>query len=267
MPGYFTDGTIHVELGTHAFFTPSGYRRNVVLEPHGRAARVLDSGGGIVQMAVTGQELRANLGDAERYIYEHFHALAASAPGTLGVEDNLSNRATAGQAVCIGASGAVHAFRFADMRFEFYAPAKAAEPAWGSVPAAPATYAGTGTLQDYGVSGGDAGGGVTLGTAPASMRIDMVRQYPLRQVPRARGARSCGPVRGAHLRFTVISHAVVTAQHLAAYLQDLERQIGPRPVDLTGNGNTYEDVVLESLRAAHTDRRHTQFEAEFLLEV
>ncbi len=262
MPGYFADGTMHVELGTHAFFTPSGYRRNVVLEPHGRVARVLDSGGGIIEMAVTGQELRANLGDAERYIYEHFHALAASAPGTLGVEDNLGNRATAGQAVCIGASGAVHAFRFADMRFEFYAPAKAAEPAWDSVPAAPATYAGTGTLQNY------AAGGVTLGTAPASMRIDMVRQYPLRQVPRARGARSSrrGGT-GAHLRFTVISHAVVTAQHLAACLQDLERQIGPRPVPLCGNGNTYEGVVLESLRPAHTDRRHTQFEAEFLLEV
>ncbi len=259
--GYFKDGTMSVELGEHAFWVPAGLRRNVTLDPIGRVARVLDSGGGALELAVTGQALRANLGDAERYIYEHLRALAASAPGELGAQDHLARQVTAGQAVCVAAAGEVHAFRFADVRYEFAAPSTSSGPAWSSVPSAPGTYAGTSTAQDYAI------GSVALGTHRSSMRIEMQRRHPLREIPRARGARARGPAGGAVIRFTVSSHAVaVAADHLARYLDDLRGQIGPRPVDLTANGNTYEGVLLEALRPKHTDSVHAEFEAEFLME-
>ncbi len=262
MSGYFKDGTISVELGEHAFWVPAGLRRNVTLDPIGRVARVLDSGGGTLELAVTGQALRANLGDAERYIYEHLRALAASDPGELGAEDHLARQVTAGQAVCVAASGEVHAFRFAEVRYEFAAPSASSAPAWSSVPSAPGTYAGTSTAQDYAVSGG-----IALGTHRSGMRIEMQRHHPLREIPRARGARARGPAGGAVIRFTVSSHAVADgAEHLARYLDDLRQQIGPRPVDLTANGNTYRGVLLEALRPRHTDSVHAEFEAEFLME-
>jgi hypothetical protein len=65
----------------------------------------------------------------------------------------------------------------------------------------------------------------------------------------------------------VASHATVTAEHLAHYLEGLARQIGACPVDLVANGNTYEDVILESLRPTHTDRRWSRFAAEFIQQV
>lgn len=260
MPGYFRNGAIAIELGDHVFWTPAVYRRNVTAEPHGRAAQVMDSGGGTTGLGVQGQRLRDNLGDAERYVYEHLHALATAAAGTVGAEDSWGRRVTAGQSVCIAAAGRVHAFRFADVRYDFAAPSAPSPPAWQAPPAAAGTYSGTSTLQDY------AAGGVTVGTHPEGMEIEMVRQFPLRQVPRARGARAQGPAREAVLRLTVASHAVADAAHLADYLAALARQIGPRPVDLTGNGNTYEDVVLSELRPDQTDKRHTRFTAEFLME-
>jgi hypothetical protein len=261
MPGYFDDGTVQVELGEHAFATPAPERRNVILEAHDRPAEVLDSGGGMMGVQVTGQRLRANLGDAERYIYELLVSLALAEPGDLGLEDSQGNRSTFGEAVCVGAAGEVQAFRFAEAQMEFLSPEKATEPAWGAVPAAPATYGGTDTLQDY------SAGGVQIGTHPVGMRIEMLRSHPLREVPRARGARTRGPAFGAHVRFIVTSHAVTTGQHLAAYLEGLSRQIGPRPVDLTANGNTYSGVILEALRPDHTDGRHTRFVAEFVREI
>jgi hypothetical protein len=261
MPGYFDNGSVALETGAHVFATPSEARRNITLDPHGRPAEVLDSGGGSFALALTGERLRANLGDAERWIYEVLAALATLEPGTLGLEDSQGNRATFAQAVCIGGAGEVQAFRVAELSMSWLAPQAATAPPWGAVPATPGTYAGTDTLLDY------AAGGVTVGNHPAGMRIEMSRQYPLREVPRARGARSRGPARGAVVRFTVASHAVATGQHLAVYLRDLARSIGPRPVALTGNGNTFEGVVLETLRPRHADGRTTEFDSEFLAEL
>jgi hypothetical protein len=65
----------------------------------------------------------------------------------------------------------------------------------------------------------------------------------------------------------VQSFARVSDRHLAAYLEELARQIGPGAVDLTANGNTYQDVVLQGLEPRHADGRHTAFEVEFLQEV
>ena len=259
--GYFNDGLVSVEIGEHAFATPGAARRNLILDPHGQAAAVHDSGGGMISLDVTGQRLRENLGDAERYAYDLFVALALTDPGDLGVEDQLGHRATFAQAVCTGAAADVQAFRFADMRFEFLTPEKAAEPAWLAIPAAPATYPGTDTLLDY------AAGGVALGTHPQGMSIEMARSYPLREIPRARGSRSRGPERGAIMRFIVASHAVASGLALARYLEDLARQIGPRPVDLTANGNTFADVVLDRLTPDHTDRRATRFTVELIQQL
>jgi hypothetical protein len=268
MGGYFNDGTVNVEIGEHAFATPAASRRSRSLDVAGRPSTVLDDGGGMLTLQVTGQRLRANLGDAEKYIYDLLVSLAGSTPGVLGCEDQLGHRAAFSQAVCIAGSGEVQAFKFADLRLEVLSPEKQAEPAWGAIPAAPGTYPGTSTLLDYSVSGADGAGGIALGTHPSGMRIEMARQYPLREIPRARGARSRGPSRGAVIRLTVSSHAVASGIHLARYLEDLARSAGGgRPVDLTGNGNTYEDVVLESLKPKHTDFRATTFEAEFLKQL
>ncbi|MHC4592651.1 MAG: hypothetical protein ACYS8L_08160, partial [Planctomycetota bacterium] len=129
------------------------------------------------------------------------------------------------------------------------------------IPAAPGTYAGTDTLQDYAV------GGVQIGTHPAGMRIEMTRSYHMREIPRTRGARSRGPARGAQIRFIVSSQAMATDHHLAEYLANLTRQIGPRPANLEANGNVYPGVLLESVRPVHTDERHTRFEAELVMEL
>ena len=262
MPGgYFRDGTINIELGAYCYATPRALRSSILLEPHGRTGVLLDTGGGVQEMEVTAQRLRENLGDAERWLYEHLHSLAAGDPGELGCEDNAGNRAVFGGAVCTGGVGQVSAARFCTLRLDFAAPETEDEPAWAGAPSDPATAPGTATDRDY------AAGGVGLGHHPLSMRVEMTREFPVRLIPRARGTRARGPARGAVLRFTVTGCAEVTDANLADYLRDLARSIGSGPVHLTANGNTYEDVLLRSLRPAHTDRRHTTFEAEFIREV
>ncbi|MCK4284469.1 MAG: hypothetical protein KAX44_09150, partial [Candidatus Brocadiae bacterium] len=132
--GYFNDGVVDMELGAHVFGTPTVYRRNLRLTPHGESAAILDSGGGVIELRLTGQRLRANLGDAERYIYEHLRALARRGPGTVGFEDNRGQRTTFGGSVCVGAIGEVHGFRFADVQMEFLSPEKSVEPWPAAVP-------------------------------------------------------------------------------------------------------------------------------------
>ncbi len=259
--GYFKDGTVDIELGSHAFATPRAVRPGVILSPHRRPAVVLDAGGGVLDMQVTGRRLRQNLGDAERYLYERLHSLGTSDPGRLGCRDDLGRRATFGSSVCVGAVGRVEAFRFAELRLRFYSPEKSAEPAWESAPAPPAPYPGTDTLRDY------AAGDVTIGHHPVGMELEMTRRYPMRRIPRARGTRPRGPRRGAQIRFVIRAHARVAARNLGDYLEELARQIGPRPVELTANGNIYRDVLLERLEPAHTDLRHTGFEAEFVMSL
>ena len=259
--GYFNDGSINIELGAHVFASTTGYRRNLSLTPHGSPARILDSGGGTQELSVRGQRLRANMGDAERWIYEILLALATSDPGELGVQDNLGNQAVFGDAVCVGASGEVQAFRFADVRYTFLAPEVSAQGAFGAVPAAPATYGGTSTAQNYQVDAAD------VGDHGVSLRIEMTRSYPLREIPRCRGARARGPASNARIRLIVTSHLVDTTQTIWEAVEALVRGIGPRHVDLTGNGNTYADVLLESVRPGLTDLNHTAIEAEFLMEV
>jgi len=258
--GYFNDGTVNVELGEHVFVTPTGARRNVALEPHDDPAVVLDSGGGTFELQVTGQRVRDNLGDAERYIYQLLLALATSEPGDLAHENNRGYRSVFGDSACVSGEGDVQGSRFADMRFDFASPEKSSEPAWGAVPATPGIYAGTSTLRNY------AAGGVSLGTG-GEMRTEMYRAWPLREIPRARGSRTSVPPRGAVMKFLVRTAWPETTVNLARDLEDLMRTIGPRQVDLTANGNTYEDVVLAAMRPGHTDRKFTMVEFELLQQL
>lgn len=258
--GFFQDDTIHIELGQHVFATPGAGRRNVMLDPHDAGAALLSSGGGVLDMTLTGQRARANLGDAERYIYERLYSLATSDPGTLGFEDNRGHRCTFSDAVITGASGEVHGLSFAAIEMDWIAPETSGEPAWAGVPSAPATYPGTSTAQDY------QAGGVSMGVG-GLMRMAMSRQASLRDIPRCRGARASVPHRGAHLRFIVTASFVADSNNLADDLRDRVRQIGPGPVDLTGNGNTFSGVFLQTVRPRHTDVKHTMVEWEFLKEV
>lgn len=258
--GYFETDTIHIELGEHVFFTPTGRRLLTVREPHSRPARMLPSGGGVLEVELTGQRLRENLGDAERYVYEHLHALATSGPGRLGAEDNRGKRHVFADAVCVSAHAEVRAYRFADVRYVFHCPESTAEPAWTSVPDPPPVYSGTSTAQDY------TAGGATLATG-VGMRLQMEREWPLRQVPRTRGARLTRPPSGAQLRFAVRVHAVAENKNLAGFMEDLMRAVGPGALDLSANGNTYQDVTLDGVSPEHTDLHATACEIEFLKQL
>lgn len=134
-----------------------------------------------------------------------------------------------------------------------------------AIPSAPGVYPGTTTNQDY-RAGGPAPGGVALGVG-GQMRIALERSASLREVPRCRGARATVPWRGPRIRFIVTAHVVADDAYLARAVADLVRRIGPRPVDLTGNGNTFRSCVLDSARVSHTDAKHTQVVFEFLKEV
>ena len=153
MGGYFTDGETHVELGEHVFLTPVARRANALLSPPNRPGVLLDGGGGVVELTVTGQRLRHNLGDAERYVYGLFRALALSGAGDLGVEDELGSRSVFGDCLCVEAAAEVRAMRFVEMRFTFAAPERVSQPAWAGVPAAPGEYPRTDSLQDYAAGG------------------------------------------------------------------------------------------------------------------
>ena len=258
--GYFNDGTLSLELGQHVFVSPTARRRNTVLMPYDEAASVLASGGGVLELKATGQRLRANLGDAERYVYEMLAALATSGAGDLAFQDNRGHQHVFSRAVCVGGAGEVRAFRFADMTLDFACPEKAAEGAFGAVPAAPAAYTGTTNAQNY------RAGGVDLGEAGV-MRIEMQRSWPMRELPRARGARTSVPPSGALIRFLVETERIAATENLATDLEDLARAIGPGAVALTANGNAYGGVVLEQVRPRHTDRKHTVVECEFVQDV
>jgi len=257
MSGYFIGPNTEVELGRQAFGAPRPRREVVTLSPPAAPARVHDAGGGILDIPLTGRRLRANLGDAERWAWKVLTALATSGPGELGIEDRRGECATWSDAVCVRASAEVSAFRFVTLECAFRAPESPSSPAWAGAPAAPATYSGTSTSQDY------AAGGVDLGVG-GTMRLEMERQAALRAVPRTRGARVSGPPSGAEVRLKIDAHAKADAAHLAAYLHDMARSIGARPVDLSANGNSYAGVVLDDLRPDHSDTRAASFTAEFV---
>lgn len=260
MSGYFIGPETEVELGRHAFGTPRARRENIVLSPHDGPAMIHDVGGGVQDIRLTGQRLRANLGDAERWAWEVLTSLAASGPGELGVEDERGMRSTWSDAVCVEARASVRAFRFVTLECRFRAPESPSSPAWAGAPAEPGTYSGTATSQDY------AAGGVELGIG-GTMRLEMERSASLRTIPRARGARIGSSPGGAVMRLKVDAHAKADAEHLAAHLRDMARSIGARPVDLTANGNTYPGVALESIRPDHSDMRAASFTAEFACEL
>jgi hypothetical protein len=255
--GYFDDGTVQVALGAHVFVTPGLRRNNLLLTPLCAPALALANGGGVLRLTVTGQALRQNLGDAERYAVELLRALATSGAGALGVEDGAGRRAVFASSVCTGAAAELRALRFAEISFDFACPEAPDDAGWAAMPDAPAVYEGTTSAQDY------AAGGVPLGVG-GTMRIEMERRSPVRPLPRARGARACGPASAACLRLIVTAHALCGPDNLAAALRDMERSIGATPVELTANGNIHAGVVLESVQSAHGDRAHTRFQAEFV---
>jgi len=265
--GYFDDGSTAVELGAATWASQSSVGRTLHRRtPPGRAARVHDAGGGVQEIRVQGGRLRDNRGDAERYAYELLTTLATSGHGTLGVRDlrgeSSSYRHTWSDAVCVDAAATIEAHRWVSLDLTFRAPTRPAATTTttaGSWPAPdpPGTYSGTSTSQDY------AAGGVDLGVG-GTMDLEMARSADLRTVPRARGAVPGAPWSGGSLRMVITAHARGLDQHLASRLAELERQIGATPVDLTGNGNTYADVVLERLSPDPTQWRSTAFSAEFI---
>lgn len=258
--GYFDDGATHIELGAHTVFVAGFGRNDLILAPHDAVGRVLDTGGGIVDVSVRGQRLRANMGDAEYYIYEILTCLARSEAGDIGSEDNRGERVVFGNSVCVGGAGNVHAYQFADIRMDFESPEKSSEAAWGSVPATAGIFAGSTTNQTYVAGGEDLGCG-------GSMRIEMERDWPLRVIPRARGARTSVPYRGAVMLFNVRTLWQADGDHITDDITDLVRAIGPRHVDLVANGMTYSDVLLRGAGMEGGDAKYAMVSFDFVQEV
>ena len=187
--GYFDDGTVQVALGAHVFATPAARRSNLLMTPFCSPALALHVGGGVLELTVTGQTVRDNLGDAERYAAELLRALATSGPGALGVEDNLGRRSAFANSVCTGAVAEVRAFRFVEVKFDFACPEAPDDAAWGGLPDAPDAYAGTSTLQDY------AAGGVALGIGGTHAHRDGAALPGAAAAPRPRRPRVRAPER------------------------------------------------------------------------
>ena len=236
--GYFDDGTVQVALGAHVFATPAARRSNLLMTPFCSPALALHVGGGVLELTVTGQAVRDNLGDAERYAAELLRALATSGPGTLGVEDDLGRRAAFASSVCTGAVAEVRAFRFVEVQVRLRLPGGAGRRGLGR--ACPMRRTPT----------------------PAPRRCRTTRPAAWRSASaaacasRCSGATRCGrcPARAAPARAAPERRPPAPDRHRPPAgetttwprrSEDLERSIGAGPVDLTANGNTYADVVLE----------------------
>ena len=258
--GWLNDGTTAVEIGYNVWANPIEGRSNVVLAPQDLPAVVLDSGGGLVDLTVTGQRVRANLGDAERWIYQTLAAAMQLGPAALGVENYQGAYTTWSNAVCLGGKGSVEAAAFAQIEFDCQVGQLLTAPVWADPPDTDDVYSGTLTAMDY------AAGGVALGDGD-SMKFEARRNYPVRPVPRARGARSVGPASGATMRLIVTGWIAAGSRYLPSLLTVLAREIGPGPVSLTANGNAYADCVLERLAPKSTPWRATNFEATFVQQI
>lgn len=262
MPGaYFQDDTSSIELGASASVLASATRRMVVVRSRAGDAQVTGADGGLLGLTVVAHRLRANLGDAERYAWETLRALAAAGTGTLGIEDAFGARTTFGSCACRRASARMTAGRLVEMRLDFVAAERSAQPAWSALPDTPGTWPGTDTLRDYAVDG------VSLGDRPAAMRLEMERDTDLRVVPRTRGARATIPGGGALLRLSVTGWLQPTGGSPVAAFDGLVRSIGTAGPTLSGNGNSYANVRLEAARPLRVGRDSLQFVITFLQEV
>jgi hypothetical protein len=216
--------------------------------------------GGSGSLLLHTHRLRANRGDAERYIWERLRALALSAPGTLAVEDEFGRRTTRGPCRCTRASGRVRGHRLAELTYRFLAPDSTA-PDWPAPPAAPPEYDGTDTLLDYAVDG------VPLGDHGGGLRFQMSRRCSVRGVPRTRGGRVGTPPRAALLRLIVTAWLHRAAQNPTEALGELLRAIGTAPVSLQANGNAYADLRLERCVPRRQGLSDIEFDCTFLQEI
>jgi len=163
-------------------------------------------------------------------------------------------------ALFVRGSAIVHALTMAQMELEFIAPVASADPAFGSAPAEPGTYGGRTSDEDYEANS------VSLGYGPV-LQIAVDRQAQLRVVPRTLGSKAAGDPRGAVMALDITTDLVSDTDHWQVQMEDKWRSIGAAKMNVTGNGNTWSNCVLDSIRPEPTDVYATTLRYSFKREM
>jgi len=270
--GYFTGTSPDIGLGDYAFASAGLAQERITLDPSLPLAKVVTVHGGILAVNVVAYCERANLGDAEWWITTRLAALASSDAGILAVQDNHGRAVTYPDALFVSARANVEALTVGVIDMEFLAPLTSASPTWGEtgteteteswsgVPDEPDEYADRATSQDYACNG------VEFGVGPmAQFAVDRAAQ--LRVIPRCKGARVSPAPQAAAMTIEIVADQVSDSDHWQVQTEDAFRTIGVAKRDLTGNGNTWDNCVLDAIDPSQTDDYWTTVTYRFLREL
>lgn len=260
MQGYYeTEGT-KVDLGQHVFATPGVQREMADARQPGHPTRWHPQGGGVMQLEVTAQRQRANLGDAEWWAYSRLRELALADKGLLAVSDALGNEHAFEAAVMVSAEARVDAYELATLTLDMQCGESSSDASYGSAPSEPAERTGATTSQDY------TAGGVDLGVG-GKMELEAYRNTRIRPIPRARGARVSLPESGGEMRLIITADLVAEGANLADEVESLARSISGQTITVSANGNEYTDCLLADVRSKHTDWRNTTLDWTFVQDL
>ncbi|HOX38747.1 MAG TPA: hypothetical protein PL033_12225 [Candidatus Brocadiia bacterium] len=250
--GYVTDGETLIGLGDYAFAAPDYSGGPLAVESAAEVdLRYCLRGGDAQLLRVQCEAIRANAGDAERWLIEKLLALSETGIADVGIEDYAGGRVVFSGCWFVGGSGRVEANSEAKLLLRFIRPAhdlSVSDNAWESIPAEAETYEGTTTGNLY------LANGIQLGDY-ATMKVEAARRTTLKRVPRCNGARIAPLIAGRRIRFTLdcVHSRAGSRTEIEAYLRDIHKGIGPGPVALAGNGNSWSDCRLERIASTPND--------------
>ncbi len=260
MQGYYDTSTDKVDLGQHVFATPGVQRQMADRRLPDHPTRWHPQGGGVINLEVTAQRQRDNLGDAEWWAYSRLRDLVLADKGTLAVSDALGNEHAFGDAVMASAEARVDAYELATLTLDMQCGESSSDAAYGTPPSEPATRAGTSTSQDY------TAGGVSLGVG-GKMELEAYRDTRIRSIPRSRGARVSPPKTGGEMRLMITADLVAGGTNVADDAEALARSISDQSLTVAANGNVYTECVLADVSSEHTDWRNTTLTWTFVQDL
>lgn len=261
MQGYYkTSNGTKTDLGQHVFATPGVQRGMADVRLPGHPTRWHAQDGGVMQLEVTAQRQRSNLGDAEWWAYSRLRELVLAQKGLLAVSDALGNEHAFADAVMVSAEARVDAYELATLTLDMQCGESSSDAAYGTPPIEPATRAGTSTSQDYTANG------VSLGVG-GKMQFEAYRDTRIRPIPRARGARVSLPKAGGEMRIIITADLVADGSNIADQVEALARSISGQTLTISANGNEYTECLLADVRSQHTDWRNTTLDWTFLQDL
>ncbi len=258
MRGVFDDGSSTITLGSDCYLVPSSMSERVRHAPLNRTQEfIFDVGGGYYNLVVAGEIERHNQGDAEWWLYQKLLALGASGLGDLSVNGHKFPNAmfTSGR-------GYVNAFKAVTYWYQFACslPERSASLAAGdSAGADEAEYAGRGSWDIYHLAGEQLG---TMG----ALEIAVSRPVEIKRLTRCYGVRIEDLSRGRQVSLTYSGdHHHDTYADLCEWCWQFQARIGYQEATLTGCGNTFDNVFLQSITPeTDADRRQLRFTAQMI---